>query len=211
MMQNFKFLIVPVIVMSIIVLLSNILVQFLLGNWLTWGALTYPLAFLVTDITNRLYGLSAARKVVLFGFLIGIACSLVGTQLQGEFGPLVTFRIALGSATAFILSHFLDISIFDYLRKEKWWKAPLISSIVGSFLDTLIFFFVAFSSIFIFLEPSNDVSWASEQIPLLGIFLTSPFWVSLAVADFLVKLSIIIISLIPFRYLIIYLKSEQIT
>ena len=210
-MQNFKVLIVPIIVMSIIVLLSNILVQFLLGNWLTWGALTYPLAFLVTDITNRFYGLSAARKVVFFGFLIGIACSLVGTQLQGEFGPLVTFRIALGSATAFILSHFLDISIFDYLRKEKWWKAPLISSIVGSFLDTLIFFLVAFSSIFIFLEPSNDVSWASEQIPLLGIFLTSPFWVSLAVADFLVKLSIIMISLIPFRYLIIYVKSNQST
>ena len=208
-MQNFKVLIVPIMVMSIIVLLSNILVQFLLGNWLTWGALTYPLAFLVTDITNRFYGLSAARKVVFFGFLIGIACSLVGTQLQGEFGPLVTFRIALGSATAFILSHFLDISIFDYLRTEKWWKAPLISSIVGSFLDTLIFFSVAFSSIFIFLEPSNDVSWASEQIPLLGIFLTSPFWVSLAVADFLVKLSIIIISLIPFRYLIIYVKSNQ--
>ena len=210
-MQNFKVLIVPIIVMSIIVLLSNILVQFLLGNWLTWGALTYPLAFLVTDITNRFYGLSAARKVVFFGFLIGIACSLVGTQLQGEFGPLVTFRIALGSATAFILSHFLDISIFDYLRTEKWWKAPLISSIVGSFLDTLIFFIVAFSSIFIFLEPSNDVSWASEQIPLLGIFLTSPFWVSLAVADFLVKLSIIMISLIPFRYLIIYVKSNQST
>ena len=210
-MQNFKVLIVPIIVMSIIVLLSNILVQFLLGNWLTWGALTYPLAFLVTDITNRFYGLSAARKVVFFGFLIGIACSLVGTQLQGEFGPLVTFRIALGSATAFILSHFLDISIFDYLRTEKWWKAPLISSIVGSFLDTLIFFSVAFSSIFIFLEPSNDVSWASEQIPLLGIFLTSPFWVSLAVADFLVKLSIIMISLIPFRYLIIYVKSNQST
>ncbi len=210
-MQNFKVLIVPIMVMSIIVLLSNILVQFLLGNWLTWGALTYPLAFLVTDITNRFYGLSAARKVVFFGFLIGIACSLVGTQLQGEFGPLVTFRIALGSATAFILSHFLDISIFDYLRTEKWWKAPLISSIVGSFLDTLIFFSVAFSSIFIFLEPSNDVSWASEQIPLLGIFLTSPFWVSLAVADFLVKLSIIMISLIPFRYLIIYVKSNQST
>ena len=210
-MQNFKVLIVPIIVMSIIVLLSNILVQFLLGNWLTWGALTYPLAFLVTDITNRFYGLSAARKVVFFGFLIGIACSLVGTQLQGEFGPLVTFRIALGSATAFILSHFLDISIFDYLRTEKWWKAPLISSIVGSLLDTLIFFSIAFSSIFIFLEPSNDVSWASEQIPLLGIFLTSPFWVSLAVADFLVKLSIIMISLIPFRYFIIYVKSNQST
>ena len=108
-MVNLKSLVVPIITMSIIVLVSNILVQFLLGNWLTWGALTYPFAFLVTDITNRFYGLSAARKVVLFGFIIGIFCSLVGTQLQGEFGPLVTFRIALGSATAFIISHLLDI------------------------------------------------------------------------------------------------------
>ncbi len=81
-MVNLKSLVVPIITMSIIVLVSNILVQFLLGNWLTWGALTYPFAFLVTDITNRFYGLSAARKVVLFGFIIGIFCSLVGTQLQ---------------------------------------------------------------------------------------------------------------------------------
>ena len=169
-MVNLKSLIVPIMTMSIIVLVSNILVQFLLGNWLTWGALTYPFAFLVTDITNRFYGLSAARKVVLFGFIIGIFCSLVGTQLQGEFGPLVTFRIALGSATAFIISHLLDISIFNYLRQERWWKAPLISSIVGSSLDTLIFFFVAFSGFFIFLEPSNDVSWAVEKVPIMGIF-----------------------------------------
>ena len=195
--------------MSIIVLVSNILVQFLLGNWLTWGALTYPFAFLVTDITNRFYGLSAARKVVLFGFIIGIFCSLVGTQLQGEFGPLVTFRIALGSATAFIISHLLDISIFNYLRQERWWKAPLISSIVGSSLDTLIFFFVAFSGFLIFLEPSNDVSWAVEKVPILGMFGISPLWVSLALADFLVKLSLITISLIPFRFLIVLLQKKE--
>ena len=208
-MVNLKSLIVPIMTMSIIVLVSNILVQFLLGNWLTWGALTYPFAFLVTDITNRFYGLSAARKVVLFGFIIGIFCSLVGTQLQGEFGPLVTFRIALGSATAFIISHLLDISIFNYLRQERWWKAPLISSIVGSSLDTLIFFFVAFSGFFIFLEPSNDVSWAVEQVPILGVFAISPLWVSLAFADFLVKLSLITISLIPFRFLIVLLQKKE--
>ena len=208
-MVNLKSLIVPIMTMSIIVLVSNILVQFLLGNWLTWGALTYPFAFLVTDITNRFYGLSAARKVVLFGFIIGIFCSLVGTQLQGEFGPLVTFRIALGSATAFIISHLLDISIFNYLRQERWWKAPLISSIVGSSLDTLIFFFVAFSGFFIFLEPSNDVSWAVEQVPILGMFGISPLWVSLALADFLVKLSLITISLIPFRFLIVLLQKKE--
>ena len=108
---------------------------------------------------------------------------LVGTQLQGEFGPLVTFRIALGSATAFIISHLLDISIFNYLRQERWWKAPLISSIVGSSLDTLYFLFVAFSGFFIFLEPSNDVSWAVEKVPILGMFGISPLWVSLAFAD----------------------------
>lgn len=208
-MVNLKSLIVPIMTMSIIVLVSNILVQFLLGNWLTWGALTYPFAFLVTDITNRFYGLSAARKVVLFGFIIGIFCSLVGTQLQGEFGPLVTFRIALGSATAFIISHLLDISIFNYLRQERWWKAPLISSIVGSSLDTLIFFFVAFSGFLIFLEPSNDVSWAVEQVPILGVFAISPLWVSLAFADFLVKLFLITISLIPFRFLIVLLQKKE--
>ena len=208
-MVNLKSLIVPIMTMSIIVLVSNILVQFLLGNWLTWGALTYPFAFLVTDITNRFYGLSAARKVVLFGFIIGIFCSLVGTQLQGEFGPLVTFRIALGSATAFIISHLLDISIFNYLRQERWWKAPLISSIVGSSLDTLIFFFVAFSGFLVFLEPSNDVSWAVEQVPILGMFGISPLWVSLALADFLVKLSLITISLIPFRFLIVLLQKKE--
>ena len=208
-MMNLKSLVVPIMTMSIIVLVSNILVQFLLGNWLTWGALTYPFAFLVTDITNRFYGLSAARKVVLFGFIIGIFCSLVGTQLQGEFGPLVTFRIALGSATAFIISHLLDISIFNYLRQERWWKAPLISSIVGSSLDTLIFFFVAFSGFLIFLEPSNDVSWAVEQVPILGMFGISPLWVSLALADFLVKLSLITISLIPFRFLIVLLQKKE--
>ena len=208
-MVNLKSLIVPIMTMSIIVLVSNILVQFLLGNWLTWGALTYPFAFLVTDITNRFYGLSAARKVVLFGFIIGIFCSLVGTQLQGEFGPLVTFRIALGSATAFIISHLLDISIFNYLRQERWWKAPLISSILGSSLDTLIFFFVAFSGFLIFLEPSNDVSWAVEKVPILGMFGISPLWVSLALADFLVKLSLITISLIPFRFLIVLLQKKE--
>lgn len=209
MMINLKSLIIPIISMSIIVLVSNIFVQFMLGSWLTWGALTYPLAFLVTDITNRFYGLSAARKVVLFGFIIGIFCSLAGTQLQGEFGPLVTLRIALGSASAFILAHFLDISIFNYLREEKWWKAPLISSIVGSFFDTLIFFFIAFSSILTFLEPSNDVSWASEKTPLLGIIGIAPFWVSLAIADFLVKLCLITISLIPFKYFVSILKLKE--
>ena len=101
------------------------------GNWLTWGALTYPFAFLITDLTNRFYGKNAARKVVLFGFIIGLVCSFMGTQVYGDFGPLVTFRIAIASASAFLTSQLLDISIFHKFRNAKWWKAPLISSFFG--------------------------------------------------------------------------------
>tara|TARA_A100001011_G_scaffold15270_2_gene15959 strand:+ start:563 stop:1195 length:633 start_codon:yes stop_codon:yes gene_type:complete len=207
-MKNFNPLIIPIIAMSLIVLVSNILVQFLLGNWLTWGAFTYPLAFLVTDVCNRFYGPSAARKVVLFGFIIGVICSLIGTQIDGEFGPLVTFRIALGSATGFIISQFIDISVFNSLRKLKWWKAPLISSIIGSLLDTMIFFFIAFSTTLIVLEPLNDISWAAEEIPILGLFGIAPYWVSLAFADFFVKLCLIFISLIPFKYFLYTIKIK---
>ena len=111
-----------IIAMAIIVLASNILVQFLFGNWLTWGAFTYPLAFLVTDIMNRVYGVVAARTVVFTGFLVGLACSLIGTQIVGEFGPLVTLRIALGSGIAFLTAQLLDIRIFSLFRQKKWWK-----------------------------------------------------------------------------------------
>ena len=106
-----------IIAMAIIVLASNILVQFLFGNWLTWGAFTYPLAFLVTDIMNRVYGVVAARTVVFTGFLVGLACSLIGTQIVGEFGPLVTLRIALGSGIAFLTAHSLTSGFFPLDRK----------------------------------------------------------------------------------------------
>ena len=97
-------LVLPIMAMALVVLISNILVQFLLGNFLTWGALTYPIAFLITDLTNRFYGKGAARKVVMYGFIIGVFCSFLGTQMDGDFGPLVTLRIAIGSALAFLVS-----------------------------------------------------------------------------------------------------------
>ena len=111
-----------IITMAAIVVASNILVQFLFGNWLTWGAFTYPIAFLVTDVMNRAYGASVARRVVFVGFIVGVICSLIGTQIMGEFGPLVTLRIAVGSGVAFLTAQLLDVAIFDRLRDGRWWK-----------------------------------------------------------------------------------------
>ena len=147
-----------ILAMAIIVLTSNILVQFLFGNWLTWGAFTYPFAFLVTDIMNRVYGRKAAQQVILIGFIVGVFCSLIGAQVQGGFGALVALRIALGSG--------------------------------------------AFSAMFVFLEPTIDVCWAGEGLPMLGVGPQAPLWVALAFADWLVKLSLAIIALVPFRILV---------
>jgi uncharacterized integral membrane protein (TIGR00697 family) len=191
-----------VIAMAAIVVAANILVQFLVGNWLTWGAFTYPFTFLVTDLMNRLYGASAARKVVLAGFVVGIGCSFVGTQIIGEFGPLVTLRIAIGSGTAFLIAQLADVLVFDRMRAGKWWRAPLVSSLVGSSLDTAIFFSIAFSASLVFIEPANDVSWAGQLLPILGVGPVAPLWVSLGVADWLVKLGLALIALVPFRALV---------
>ncbi|QFT64841.1 hypothetical protein SAMN05421853_101351 [Roseivivax halotolerans] len=191
-----------ILAMAAVVVASNILVQFLLGQWLTWGAFTYPIAFLVTDLMNRLYGPGPARKVVLAGFAVGVLCSFIGTQIQGEFGPLVTLRIAIASGLAFLTAQLLDVSIFDRLREGRWWRAPLASTLVGSSVDTAIFFTVAFSGALTFLEPSNDVSWAGEALPLLGVGPVVPLWVSLAVADWMVKLSLALVALVPFRMIV---------
>ena len=188
-----------IIAMATIVVASNILVQFLFGNWLTWGAFTYPLAFLVTDIMNRAYGAQAARRVVFVGFIVGVICSLIGTQIMGEFGPLVTLRIAVGSGIAFLTAQLLDVAIFSALREGKWWRAPLASTLIGSTVDTALFFSIAFSASLTFLEPANDVSWAGEVLPILGTGPEAPLWVSLAIADWMVKLSLALIALIPFR------------
>ncbi|WP_299672295.1 queuosine precursor transporter [uncultured Roseobacter sp.] len=188
-----------ILAMAAIVVASNILVQFLFGQWLTWGAFTYPLAFLVTDVMNRVYGTGPARRVVFVGFLVGVGCSLIGTQIMGEFGPLVTLRIALGSGLAFLTAQLLDVAIFSALREGRWWRAPLASTLIGSTVDTALFFTIAFSASLTFIEPANDVSWAGEVLPILGVGPAAPLWVSLAVADWMVKLSLALVALIPFR------------
>jgi uncharacterized integral membrane protein (TIGR00697 family) len=185
--------------MAVVVITSNILVQFLVGNWLTWGAFTYPFAFLVTDVTNRLHGPAAARRVVLAGFVVGLLCSFVGSQITGPFGPLVSLRVAIASGTAFLVGQLLDVAVFDRLRAGRWWQAPLVSSVAGSVVDTAIFFSIAFSAALAFVAPGVDVAWANEPVPLLGLGPVLPLWVSLALADFGVKLALALFALAPFR------------
>ncbi len=192
-------LLLGVVAMAIVVLASNILVQFLFGQWLTWGAFTYPFAFLVTDLMNRLHGPKAARRVVYAGFVTGLVCSLIGTQIEGQFGPLVSLRVAIASLTAFLAGQLLDVAVFNRLRRGSWWRAPFASSTLGSVADTVIFFSLAFAASLAFIAPGVDVGWANEPVPLLGHGPVAPLWVSLALADFAVKFAIAIFALAPFR------------
>lgn len=173
--------------MAALVTASNILVQYPVGDFLTWGAFTYPFAFLVTDLTNRRFGPAAARRVVLVGFAVAVALSVA----------LATPRIAIASGSAFLLAQLLDVAVFDRLRAGAWWRAPLTSSLLGSALDTALFFTLAFSAQAAFLGP--DEPWALEAAPLLGVGPAAPFWVSLAVGDFCVKLLIALAALGPYR------------
>ena len=166
----------PMAAMGLVILASNILVQYPirmtvgerdLAHWITYGALTYPIAFLVTDTTNRLFGAAAARRVVYVGFALGVALSLA----------LAPVRIALASGTAFILAQLLDVFVFDRLRRMSWWKAPFVSSLLGSATDTALFFSIAF---------------AGTTVP----------WVSLGFGDFLAKLAMAILLLPAFRALV---------
>lgn len=204
-----------VIAMALIVVASNILVQFLiLDGLLTWGAFTYPLAFLVTDITNRVYGASDARRVIFVGFIVGIVCSLIGSQimLQGDgyTYPAVALRVAIGSLTAFLLAQLLDVAVFNRLRDAGWWKAPLVSSVLSSAVDTALFFSIAFSG-FISLGESADaeVSWALEAVPLLNVGPEAPLWVTLALADGGVKLAVALIALVPFRVIVGQIMAKK--
>ncbi|WP_134725006.1 VUT family protein [Paracoccus luteus] len=183
-----------VLAMAAVVLASNILVQFMLGDWLTWGALTYPIAFLVTDVTNRVHGAAAARRVVVAGFVAGVACSLVAAGLDKT-----TLRIALASGLGFIIGQLLDVAIFDALRRRSWWKAPFLSSLAGSAVDTALFFAIAFAA---FLPADANTGWATEAVPLLGQGPTAPLWASLALADWSVKLALAALALVPFRMLV---------
>ncbi len=200
--MNDRGLLAGILAMAAIVVASNILVQFLAGNWLTWGAFTYPFAFLVTDLMNRLHGPRRARQVVLAGFAAGLVCSLVGTQIEGPFGPLVSSRVALGSGVAFLTAQLVDVAIFDRLRSGRWWRAPLVSSLAGSAIDTALFFTISFSAGLSFLAPGVDVGWANEVVPVLGQGPAAPLWVSLAIADFGVKLALALVALVPFRILL---------
>ncbi len=216
----------PIIAMALVVVASNILVQFLvegssfewvidwtgLAGFLTLGAFTYPFAFLVTDLTNRIYGAKEARRVVFYGLVIGVSLSLVGTQIDGQFGPLVTWRVLVGSAAAFFIAHMVDISIFRYIYErsyaKEWKRAPFISSMVGSALDTMIFFSVAFSALTLGMLPASDGGeWALEMVPLIGFGPLAPLWVSLAMADWAVKFTIALVALIPFRLIALSVRA----
>ena len=183
-----------ILAMAAIVLASNIFVQFRLGDWLTWGALTYPVAFLVTDVTNRIRGAAAARRVVLAGFVVGIACSLIAAG----FGT-TTLRIAIGSGAAFLVGQLIDVAIFDGLRHRNWWQAPFLSSLVGSAVDTMLFFFIAFAAM---LPHDGNTGWATEAVPLLGHGPLAPLWMSLGLADWMVKLALATLALVPFRIIV---------
>lgn len=194
-----------VLAMAAIVVASNILVQFLiLDGLLTWGAFTYPFAFLVTDLMNRIYGASAARRVVLVGFVTGVVCSLIGSQIMLEFGPAVPLRIAVASGTAFLIAQLVDVAIFNRLRAGNWWRAPLVSSVIGSALDTAIFFTLAFSASVAFFGPDADaaINWAWEAVPFMTTGPMAPLWVTLGFADWLVKLAVAAVALVPFRIIV---------
>lgn len=192
-------LLVAVAAMVAVVAASNFLVQYPihaqigpinLADLLTWGAFTYPVAFLVTDLTNRHFGANRARLVVVCGFAVGVVLSIV----------LATPRIAIASGTAFLIAQFLDISIFDRLRRAPWWQAPLFSSLVSSALDTLIFFSLAFAAPFAFLDAMMGRADGSLAFPapFLGIGPEVELWVSLAAGDFLVKLLLAAMLLAPY-------------
>jgi uncharacterized integral membrane protein (TIGR00697 family) len=167
------------ILMGVVVLSSNYLVQFPinyygLGEILTYGAFSYPVAFLITDLANRFYGKFVARKIVYFGFFIGIIFTLL---FSTDFADLISLRIAIGSGVAFITAQLLDIQIFDRLRKKEWFIAPLTSSFIGSTVDTFLFFSIAF-------------------------YATGVPWITLSLGDLAVKLFVSLVMLIPFKILL---------
>jgi len=193
-------IIVFALAMAAVVLLSNILVQYpvnmmigdiKLADILTWGAFTYPVAFLVTDLTNRKFGPGAARVVVACGFLLAVVLSVM----------LATPRIAIASGTAFLIAQLLDVSIFDRLRAGQWWQAPLISSLLGSALDTVIFFALAFAPLFGSLDFGGADGSLGFGVPFLGMGMETPLWVSLAAGDFIVKIIVGLAMLLPYGFI----------
>ena len=181
--MNRLLLLLPVL-MGVVVLVSNYLVQFPIKHYgleeiLTYGAFSYPVAFLITDLANRSYGKLVARKIVYIGFVIGIAFTFF---FSTNFSDLISVRIAVGSGTAFIVAQLLDVQIFDQLRNKRWFVAPLTSSLIGSIVDTFLFF---------------SISFYGTGIP----------WLTLSFGDFVVKILVTLIMLIPFRLLLGIFKT----
>ena len=180
--MNKTFLILSFL-MGVVVLASNYLVQFPIKYYgleeiLTYGAFSYPIAFLITDLANRSFGKIVARKIVYIGFVIGISFTLL---FSTNFADLISIRIAIGSGTAFLVAQLLDVQIFDKLRKKEWFVAPLTSSLIGSTIDTFIFF---------------SISFYGTGIP----------WITLSLGDLSVKIFVALIMLVPFRLLLKSLK-----
>jgi len=178
-----KLLLTLSLLMGLVVLISNFLVQFPvkyygLDEILTYGAFSYPIAFLITDLANRSFGKLTARKIVYFGFMIGILFTLI---FSTNFSDSISIRIAVGSGTAFIIAQLLDVQVFDKLRRKTWFVAPLFSSLIGSTIDTFLFF---------------SISFYGTGVP----------WVTLSLGDLSVKIFIALIMLIPFRLLLATLK-----
>ena len=172
--------------MGVVVLSSNYLVQFPIKSYgleeiLTYGAFSYPIAFLITDLANRSYGKMIARKIVYIGFAIGISFTLL---FSTNFADLISVRIAIGSGAAFLVAQLLDVQIFDQLRKKKWFVAPLTSSFIGSTVDTFLFF---------------SISFYATGIP----------WFTLSLGDLAVKIFVALVMLIPFRLLLGTLKAVK--
>jgi len=176
--MNIKFILLSFL-MGVVVLSSNFLVQFPVNHYglneiLTYGAFSYPVAFLITDLANRTYGKIIARKIVYLGFLIGIIFTLFFSTNIAE---LISIRIAIGSGSAFLIAQLLDVQIFDKLRKNSWYVAPLISSLIGSIVDTFLFFSIAF---------------VGTGVP----------WLTLSLGDLAVKIFVALVMLVPFRLLL---------
>ena len=179
-----KLFLLLALLMAFIVTLSNYLVHFPvtffgLENLLTYGAFSYPVAFLITDLSNRRFGKKIARKIVYLGFVFGV---LITLYFSTTFTDLISIRIAIGSGTAFVVAQLVDVHIFDILRKKIWFIAPLMSSLVGSIVDTFLFFSIAFYG-------------------------TSVAWISLSFGDLSVKILVALFMLIPFRFLIYHIQE----
>ena len=192
-MGRYTYLLPFIGAMAAVVAASNYLVQFPfdhlgLGELLTWGAFTYPIAFLINDLTNRQLGPSSARGVVFAGFALAVLLSIV----------LATPRIAIASGVAFIVAQLLDTGIFDRLRTQAWWRAPLISSLIGSVIDTILFFSIAFSARFAFLDIWTGFEDGSLAFPVAFAGGEIPLWFSLAIGDFGVKVLVGLILLVPY-------------